>query len=171
MMPGTLQFAPISFYPDLGMRGGVAIALGVFAELLIPGRLRGLGLIARTELTDREILHLDAIGKRMLANPFDFLCREFEEAWEASPRGGAISYLSRKHCHSLRLEEQGAKQLPRSLWQAGQPVKQLVREHLSKMLEDTGAELLSELPDAVPEVDASRLTGTKEITTPLPLAA
>ena len=171
MARGTLQRALISFRPDLGMQGGVAISLGVFAEVLVPGRLRGLGLIARTELTEREIGHLDTIGQRMLVNPFAFFCREFEEAWEASPQGGALAFLARKHCYSVRLDEQPAKKLPRSVWQGGYPVKQLVREHLGKTLEDVGGELRSRLPNRVPEIDASRLTGTKEITTPLPVAA
>src|ERR1700688_3166057 len=103
MTPGTFQLASINYYPDLGISGGQEISLGFIAELIIPSELRGLGLIARTKLTDAELGAMDEIGRRLLSNPFTFFSDEFDLAWKEAADGAAIKFLAARHPYSIRV--------------------------------------------------------------------
>jgi hypothetical protein len=170
MTTGTLEVCPIVFRRDLGLEGGPVVCLGLMAELVIPHRLRGLGLVARTELTQVELGLMDALGERMLANPFEYLSGEFEETWRASEAGAALAFLSNKHRYSIRVSGVERMMLPRTIFHMGEPVRQLVRDHLIKTLDERASSTLRVL-----ECDDGKLvpdseTATKDMTMPLAAA-
>lgn len=171
MTSGTLLVARVHYRTSMGSNDSPIIALGLFGEIAIPGRLRGLGLVARTELNKREFGMLDTIGERTLSNPFEYLSSQFEDAWKNAALGEAISYLQSRHLYSLRMEEAEAFELPLSLFKDGAPVMQLVRSHLIKTLSDLAAHDLIPLQKAPDLLAAALDPGVKDMMTPVPQVA
>jgi hypothetical protein len=97
---GRLNLSRIIYYSDLQRASGLQIPLGIIAEIVL-GSVRGLGLIARTELDDHETQALGRLTRNSLRNPFDFLKGEFDWAWDATGRGEALVALSGRHSESL----------------------------------------------------------------------
>src|SRR5262249_4090970 len=73
------------------------------AEIVV-GPIRALGLIARTQLTPREIESIGIMVRSRLQNPFEFLKNEFEWAWEVTKPGDALSALASRNSESLFFE-------------------------------------------------------------------
>lgn len=98
-----LTVSSIRFFCDLTRADGLVIPLGAISEVVIGG-MRGLGMIARTEISRDETAHLGELARRQLCQdttPFDYLSELFDEAWENAQPGRALAYLSERHCHSL----------------------------------------------------------------------
>ena len=97
---GTFNIATIEYYCDLTHRDGRVIQIGAVAEITLP-RIRGLGLIARTELDKEELELVGGLIARTLAKPFDYLVKECEEAWANTRPQEALAYMLRKTKGSL----------------------------------------------------------------------
>lgn len=76
------------------------IPLGVIAELAL-GPVRGLGLIARTQLLTTETELIGRMLRDKLSNPFDFLKEDFDRAWARIKEGNALSTLVGQNTDSL----------------------------------------------------------------------
>jgi hypothetical protein len=98
--PRSLTVATLSYSTNLGSSDAPVIVLGSIGEIVLP-RLRGLGLLARTDLTSDETALLGSLAVRMLESPFQYLCREFDAIWEQAAPGGAVRLLSARHSGSL----------------------------------------------------------------------
>jgi hypothetical protein len=68
------------------------------------GTVRGLGLIARTELERQELDSVGQLIRPRLENPFDFLKEEFHWALNETRPGTALSTLAARLTSSLFLE-------------------------------------------------------------------
>jgi hypothetical protein len=159
---GTLKVSAIRFNCAPGYPNRLVVALGAMVEASPPG-LRGLGLIARSSLTDFELDQIGELGRRMIANPFDYLNAEFEEAWNGAPPGGAIDFLRERHSHSLSFDEPVASTLPKRLFQDGAAVKASVRAFIVAKL-DAEALLLTPISDHPPvEVAHDRSTERTQV--------
>lgn len=142
---GTLSFATIQFFCELGKANGRVIPLGVMAELSLP-RLRGLGMIARTELDGDELEAVGYLGRGIIARPFQYLAQQFEKAWvEASP-GKALEYLAARHPHSLHFSVPDPQEIPRQLLtgEPGSTLKADARAYLGITLDDRMLRLIEE---------------------------
>src|SRR5437870_3402437 len=127
----TLNFATIEFHLELGKTNGRVIPLGVMAEISLP-RIRGLGMIARTELDADELNAVGYLGERIIAKPFAYLAQQFEDAWLKATPGKALEYLAAKHPHSLHFSVPAGRDIPRQLLteEAGANLKGAAREYL-----------------------------------------
>ena len=132
---GTLKVAAVNFYPFPSRANSTVIQLGAMAEISLP-TLRGLGLIARTELTAFELEQLGEMGRRMLSAPFVMLNGEFDVAWKESAPGNALAFLRDKHHHSLRFESPNESALPGRLFVDGHAVRALVRDFINITLDE-----------------------------------
>jgi len=97
---GKLALSRISYYCDLQREAGKIIPLGVIAEITV-GPLRGLGLIARTQLLDSETAEIGQLLRHKLFNPFDYLKVEFDWAWTNTQPAQALQMLANQHTDSL----------------------------------------------------------------------
>lgn len=156
MTTGVFKQSDITFHCAPGKSNGPIIRLGVLAELAA-GDCWALGLIARTELNDFEREVVGEMGRRMLANPYDYLVQEFDEAWEKAPQREALEFLMADHPHSLRFETPERRDVPRRIFVEGKPVRPLVLFFLAGELEERAASLAAlkgdELDSAVPATD------------------
>jgi hypothetical protein len=100
IIDGRLTLSRIIYDSDLQRASGLKIPLAVIAEIVV-GSVRGLGLIARTELDDHETYALGRLARDSLRNPFDFLKNEFDWAWEFTKPGEALASLSVRHTESF----------------------------------------------------------------------
>lgn len=110
----SLALVPVYFYCDLARVEARVIPLGVSAEIVV-GDLWGLGILARTCLREDEQRLLGEVGRELLHNPYEYLCSVVEEAWQDAHPGGALAYLTAKHCHSFHFEDPRSKSVPRRL--------------------------------------------------------
>jgi hypothetical protein len=132
----SLNVSDIQFYCELDRPGGLIIPLGVMAEIVVPG-IRGLGLIARTELHDEETAAVGELGRRLVERPFDFLSKEFDDVWEHAAPGEALRVLSVRHPHSLHFAVPVAKEVPLTLLGGISPAaRNAVRNYLGQFLEE-----------------------------------
>jgi len=106
-----LWLAPIYFHYNIGSANGRTLPIGVYGEILTPG-IRGLGLIARTQLAAGELAGLTALSRDLLASPFNYLVKEFEEAWSKAAPGEALQFLSARHSSALVLSAANERDLP-----------------------------------------------------------
>ena len=137
MTTGTFKVSPINFYCSPGRSNGPLIRLGFIAEIFVP-KLRGLGLIARTQLNEFEIESIGELSRRILERPYDYLVNEFDQAWHESDPGQAIEYLTSCHPHSLRFEALKEEDVPRRLFLDGQPIRSLILAYMVEALEEGG---------------------------------
>ena len=140
-----ISVSSIGFYCDLGNPGGLVISLGVMAEIVVPS-IRGLGLSARTELLPEEIRAAGELGAKLVCRPFEFLSREFEDAWENAAPGEALQYLSQRHKYSLHFSVPSPLQVPLRLEAAerGPNARNAVRTYLGEILEEQMLRLLGQ---------------------------
>jgi hypothetical protein len=149
---GTLTVSSIRFYCEPSREGGLVLQLGAIAEIAVP-RLRGFGLIARSELTSFELDKIGEIGRRILTSPFNMLSKEFEIAWAEAQPGFALEFLHARHLHSLRVEKPETREVPPRLFAVdGQPVRSLVRTFLSEELDNEASQLLAMDSDNKPHI-------------------
>jgi hypothetical protein len=127
---GRLNLSRITYYSDLQRASGLQIPLGIIAEIVI-GSVRGLGLIARTELDDAEVHAIGSLIRDSLRNPFDFLKTEFDWAWNATKPGAALVSLSSRHSESLFFAPPAATMIRRAFKSDGD-----VGEFARRMLRD-----------------------------------
>lgn len=97
---GQLWLSRISYFCDLGRSSGFVLPLGAIAEITL-GPIRALGLIARTGLEEHEIANVGEIIRSTLHNPFEFLSREFDWAWNNTASGQALQSLAVRHSDAL----------------------------------------------------------------------
>jgi hypothetical protein len=148
---GTLTVSPIRFYCQPSREDGLVFQLGAIAEIVVP-KLRGFGLIARSELTAFEMERIGEIGRRLLASPFHMLSKEFEIAWADAKPGAALEFLHDRHPHSLRVEKPETRPVPQRVFTDGQPVRSLVRTFLSEVLDDEASQLMAMDSDKKPHI-------------------
>ena len=91
----------IVYFVDRTRAGAPVIPLGILAEVSTD-HVYGLGLKARTKLTTAELEQISPLLREQIVNPFAFLRREFEDAWEKAP-GDALALLTRRHNSSLSI--------------------------------------------------------------------
>ena len=129
----------ICFYPELSTADGLVIPLGHIAEIKIRN-IRGLGMIARTELTKFEWEHLGTLGQRLLTeDPFYCLSGMFDEAWDAwSGRNSQdpLAYLAERYGFSLNFAAPGVLEVPNELVATAQPLRADIRSHLWGVLDE-----------------------------------
>jgi hypothetical protein len=100
MVRPSLRVARAVYFTDLTRRDAPVIPIGAFCEI-ITTRGRGLALKARSSLNEQELSMVSALLRDRMANPFSYLATEFDEAWKATPRGGAIDFLAKRHSAAL----------------------------------------------------------------------
>jgi hypothetical protein len=144
---GTLKVAPIRFYCSPTRPTGIVLQLGYFGEIVVPG-LRGLGLIARPNLTEYELNNIGEIGRRLLHSPFAALSKEFDLAWTDAPPGKALEFLRARHLQSFRVEAPEILDVPHRIFMDGHPVRTLVRGFLSDVLDEEGINLVAQTGEA-----------------------
>jgi hypothetical protein len=108
-------------------------------------RLRGLGMIARTELEADELAVIGHLGEKLISRPFDYLANLFEEAWASSAPGTALEYLASKHLYSLHFSIPMPREVPRQLVSseaAGATLKASAREQLGSVLDNYMLQLI-----------------------------
>lgn len=143
---GSLNFANIQFYCELGNPDGRVIPLGVMAEISLP-QLRGLGMIARTELDADELQEVGHLGRGLIAKPFEYLAQQFEKAWVEAGPGKALEYLAEKHPHSLHFSVPNQRDVPRNLLtgESGASLKAAARAYLGFSLDDQMLRLIEQV--------------------------
>lgn len=150
----TLNISAIEFYPELGKPGGQVVPLGVMAEISVPS-LRGLGMIARTELEQEELRVLGYLGEKLISRPFDYLAEQFDDAWANAAPGSALQYLAARHLYSLHFSVPQMLELPRQLQlsDAGGAAtfKGAVREHLGSILDNQMLRLIDQIDRTKPQ--------------------
>src|SRR5262245_47389853 len=99
---GRLGLARIAFHTDVSSKYETVIPLGVIAEIQL-NHVHGLGLIARTSLTDQEARLVAPLLRTKLKSPFELLNLDFEWAW-SNARPGCLTDLANRHQGSLRYE-------------------------------------------------------------------
>ena len=150
---GSLNVSTIAFYSEIGKADGHVIPVGVMAEIALPdARLRGLGLIARTELLPEELSAVGYLGERLIPKPFEYLTEQFNAAWANSAPGKALEYLASKHLYSLHFSVSVPLPIPRQLLveEAGATLKGAVREHLGSVLDDQMLRLIQQTERSKP---------------------
>jgi hypothetical protein len=100
IVDGSLTLTRIVYLCDLQHASGLQIPLGVMAEITL-AHLRGLGLVARTELHDDEMASAGNLIRERLRAPFDFLRSEFDWAWSNTNAGTALQRLAGRNSESL----------------------------------------------------------------------
>lgn len=90
------------YYCDLSRDGKPSLILAHVVELTRPPYF-GLGLTARTRLSDDELACMDTIGRRLLARPFDYLLAECSRVRRSAAPGCAIAALSASHYAALKV--------------------------------------------------------------------
>ena len=138
---GRLTVSPIRFYCDLGRHDGLVIPLGQLGEITV-GHARGLGMFARTTLTDSERTAIGQLGRQVLDEPFDYLSSLFDDAWDNAEPGRSLDYLVRRHSHSLNFGSPKEQAVPRRVMLGGIPIRAEVRNHLLGVLEEEMLEAL-----------------------------
>lgn len=124
------------------------------AEILLP-HLYGLGMIARIELSQSELAAVSELPKQLVAKPFEFLAREFSEAWLKAAPGGALDYVTAKHEYSalhFNLPQQSGVPLQfiTDVSQSTVPIlRTAVRAYLGTILDDQMFKLISEGPPQI----------------------
>jgi hypothetical protein len=134
---GTLHVSTIEFYSELGKPAGFVLPLGVIAEISVP-LLRGLGMIARTELEPDELSTIGYLGEKLISRPFDYLAEQLDDAWANAAPGSALEFLAAKHLYSLHFSVPLELPVPRQLLlsEGVATLKGAVREHLGSVLDD-----------------------------------
>jgi hypothetical protein len=94
------RLSRISYICNLQQESALIIPLGAIAETTFESA-RIMGLIARTELINNETRYIGQLMRQNLSNPFDFLKKEFEWAWNNTESGEALNVLAGKHTDSL----------------------------------------------------------------------
>lgn len=105
------------YYCDLSRDGKPSLVLAHLVELIRPPYV-GLGLTARTRLSDDELACMDAIGRRLLARPFDYLHAECTRVRRSAAPGCAIAVLSASHHAALKIPPPQESSPPPALDQA-----------------------------------------------------
>jgi hypothetical protein len=145
--PTALRFSTITFYSDMSKVAAPVIPIGIMAEILLP-HLWGVGLIARIELSADEMALVSELPKQLVAKPFDYLAREFNEAWKAGP-GGALDYVTSKYeCSALHFNLPQQSDVPlqfiTDMSQSTVPIlRTAVRAYLGTILDDQMSKLIS----------------------------
>jgi hypothetical protein len=150
---GSLDVSTIAFYSELGKAAGLVIPIGVMAEISLPeSHLRGLGLIARTELLPEELTAVGYLGERLISKPFEYLTEQFNMAWVNSAPGKALQYLAEKHTYSLHFSIPVPLDVPRQFLaeDSGATLKGAVREHLGSVLDDYLLRLIQQIERTKP---------------------
>jgi hypothetical protein len=98
----TFRTAQIVYFTDLTRRDARVIPLGALAEVMLP-HIHGLGLRARTTLTEDELNLVSPLIRDRLSNPFTFFRAEFDLAWDDAEIGHAIDFLAGRHATSLSI--------------------------------------------------------------------
>jgi hypothetical protein len=155
---GRLSLSRITYICDLRQASASIIPLGVMAEIVI-GRVRALGLIARTRLEPNEAERVGRILRPQLETPFEFLKKELDWAFASAPRGCALAELSQRFSESLLFEtpraEEWRKVLPR-----GRAAAEPVLAYLRQRRDDDFWLLLTECESGeniIPSEDATKL--------------
>jgi hypothetical protein len=150
---GSLTVSTIQFYSELGKADGRVIPMGVMAEIALP-TLRGLGMVARTELEPEELSLLGYLGERLIRRPFDYLSEQFDNAWGNSGPGTALDYLASRHLYSLHFSVPAILDIPRQLLSseaAGATLKSAVRDTLGSLLDDHMLRLIERVDRTRPQ--------------------
>ena len=98
----SLRVARVVYYADIAHSNGRVIPLGIFGEIRLSHGYGGLGLMARSALSDTELALVAPIFRSVLANPFNYLGTEFDLAWaHADMSNSALDFLTAKHSAAL----------------------------------------------------------------------
>lgn len=92
----------VKFYTDMARLSAPAVPLGVYVEVVWPKVGRWFGVIGREHVSDAESRVLDTKAFPELTSPWQFLSREFEEAW-TQPAGESCTQLARKYQWALNV--------------------------------------------------------------------
>jgi len=109
---GRIGLSRIAFYTDMSNQHRRVIPLGVIAEIYLDN-VHGLGLIARTTLTDEEKSLVGPMLRDKLKSPFELLNADFEWAWDNAQPGSCLIDLAARHRGSLRFETPAIR---RTVW-------------------------------------------------------
>lgn len=99
----NLSVSRIVYRTDLNRENCLVIPLGVMAEITAEG-LRGLGIIARTQLLSHEIERVGRLIRSALEHPFVYLKKEFDWAITTTKPGQALQSLASRHSESFLFE-------------------------------------------------------------------
>ena len=141
MVRPSLRAARVVYYTDMTRSNSRVIPLGIFCEITLPHGL-GLGLKARSALSEEEAAALAPIFRGPLSNPFNFLAAEFDLAWGNG--ASALDFLARKHAAALSVLAPYQPTAERS-WYQGEPE---VRAKLENAVDREFAALLATIPPA-----------------------
>lgn len=95
-----------------------AVPLGVFVDMRVEGRLYGLGLMARSSVSEHEIERVGVLARPLIEHPFDFLLKEYERLIGSANSQAAFVDLPNVHSTALFVappEGDARIQLPRHL--------------------------------------------------------
>lgn len=128
--------APAVYYCDIAHDGKPRLRLAYVVELTLPPYY-GVGLIARTQLREDELAWMDAIGRRLLTRPFDYLRQECERVRRSASPGCAIGALSASHHTALQIAPPQEIAVPPTLARTREaPTTTTILDGLSDMLRD-----------------------------------
>ena len=133
----------------MSKKDSIKVPLGYIAEIRV-STWCGLGMLARTMLTDDERVNIGPLGQRILVNPFDYLSDFFDEAWYDAAPGERLMYLSERHCHALHFAVPTVEAVSQAFSGKTFISRQDVRTDLLHVLDSYGAEFLSD-PKTVQE--------------------
>ena len=80
-----------------------AIPLGVFADMRIESRLYGLGLMARSSVSEHEIQRVGTLARLLISQPFEFLSKEFDHLIDSDDSSRAFANLPNLHSTALHV--------------------------------------------------------------------
>jgi hypothetical protein len=133
---GRLCLSRISYHCDLQQDGGPVIPLGAIAEVTV-GPLRGLGLIARTQLLADELENIGRLLRARITSPFEYLREEFDWAWTNVPAGGALVILASRNTDSMFFSPTKTRGFSVELEQAETRLHTILNAEFRSLLEDS----------------------------------
>jgi hypothetical protein len=146
-----LSVSRIVYRTDLTRTDSLVIPLGVMAEITMEG-LRGLGIVARTELLSHEAERVSRLIRSVLEHPFEYLKKEFDWAITRTEPGKALQSLASRHIASF-LFQPPTSHLLRDVTDAAVPPTKLLetlriaRDHeFELLLAETHGEVRRTLP-------------------------
>jgi hypothetical protein len=141
---GRVITSAIQFHTDLASMNGLVVPLGAMVEVVLP-KIRGLGMIARTELQADELKAIGELGRRLVEKPFEYLCGQFTEAWVHTAPGDALVFLAAKHPNALHFSVPCEAGLPRTVApaEAEPALRNVVRTFLGQRLDEEMIQLIT----------------------------
>jgi hypothetical protein len=84
----------IAYYCDVNDINGAVIPLGVMADISF-ARVYGMGLRARTKLSDDELALIGGLMRARIQKPFEMLKKDFLALWQKSDRNSFLDMPAR----------------------------------------------------------------------------